>query len=131
MGRLLEKIHQQERCEDANRFIECVARNGRKFFFHKGEISRLELDKNGRVWFVDSYSKKRVYTHYRYDWRGFSEGGTLQRLIKNLRDFIKTGKKLPEQSLFFPKWACEGDVWGYGADMETVQNYAKRKGIVD
>ena len=130
MGRILDKIYQQERCETANNFIHCISTHGRKFFHHKGETSRLELDERGRVWFVDKYSKKRIYTHYRYDWRGFTEGGTLRNLVKHLRDYIKTGKHLPHSALFFPDWACDGDIWGYGEDMEIIQNFATRNHLV-
>lgn len=120
-----------ERMQKANEFLGAIAGCGRKFFEHNGEVSRLELDTRGRVWFIDSYSKKRVYTHYRYNWRGFTNGGTLHSLIKRLRDFIKTGQTIPRAAFWHnPNLHPNGDYWGYGDAMATVQNAAIELGIV-
>lgn len=113
----------QERVVEANKVIEVISRHGRRFFRHEDRVSRFELDAQGRVWLIDKYSNKRVYTHYPYRWRNFTEGGTLKCLCEDLRDYIRTGTPI-RRAWFgpFPDWRCEGDPWGYGAKgMEAVR----------
>lgn len=120
----------QSRMEDVNKLLVSIATCGRQFFYHKGNISQFELDSRGRVWFVDGYSCKKIYTHYtRGAWHGFSEGGTLRGLIIALRDYIKNGKTIGYALGPFPVWYSQGDPWGYGADMQTVKQCAERLGI--
>lgn len=126
------KQEEMERNQRANEFITAIASCGRRFFSHNGEVSRLELDGRGRVWFIDKYSQKRIYTHYRYNWRGFTEGGTLRSLVSQLRDFIKTGKQVSRRAFWHdPAIHPSGDYWGYGPDdMAVVQRAALSLGIV-
>lgn len=84
-------MNKQERLELANQVIAEISKRGRRFFAHKDRIARLEIDARGRIWFVDAYTQKRVYTHYKHEWRGFSNGGTLQALICRFRDFVRDG----------------------------------------
>lgn len=118
------------RAEQASRFLTAIAGCGRKFFAHNGRVSRFEVDDRGRVWFVDSYREHRIYTHYEGRWRGFSEGGTLRSLVCVLRDFIRTGEQQRLHLGPWPDWICNGDLWGYGADMATVRTAAEACGIV-
>ena len=119
------------RLTNANMLLETIAGCGRHFFLHKGEVSRLELDVRGRIWFVDSYTKKRVYTHYDGRWRGFAEGGTLRSLIKQLCLYVQHGVWVKSFMLGpWPAWLCEGDLWGYRADMEQVRQRATTLGII-
>jgi hypothetical protein len=61
----------------------------------------------------------------KYEWRGFSEGGTLRSLVEQLRDYIRTGKQVHPQSFGpWPQWYCDGDLWGYGDDMQQVRDKA-------
>jgi hypothetical protein len=121
----------QERCEVANRMLAAIASCGRRFFHHDGNLSRFEVDGRGRVWFLDGYSNRRVYTHYRGKWRGFTNGGTLRALCEALSDFIMTGRAIsPWHFGPFPDWSCGGDLWGYGADMAAVREAALRLGVV-
>tara|TARA_S200002703_G_scaffold5417_1_gene6294 strand:+ start:2543 stop:2980 length:438 start_codon:yes stop_codon:yes gene_type:complete len=117
------------RAEKANLLLTVIASCGRKFFKHGDRISRLEVAKNGRIWFIDSYSQKRVYTHYQGRWRGFTNGGTLKLLIELLRTYIQTGTKM--RSVFgpWPKGYCG---WGYEEeDMEKIREEAKALGIIE
>lgn len=103
-------IEKQKRIESANQLIQSIAGCGRKFFHHKGNVSRFELDKRGRVWFVDGYNGARIYTHYTSGrWRGFSEGGTLRGLVIALRDFITREKPIGFALGPFPDWYSGGD----------------------
>lgn len=118
------------RAEQASRFLTAIASCGRTFFAHNGRVSRFEVDDRGRVWFVDAYHERRIYTHYEGRWRGFSEGGTLRSLVCTLRDFIRTGEPQGLHLGPWPDWVCNGDLWGYGADMATVRAAAEACGIV-
>jgi hypothetical protein len=112
----------KERLEKANEFINTIGSCGRRFFNHNGEVSRLEVDARGRVWFIDSYSKKRVYTHYRFEWRGFTNGGTLRCLIAYLRDYIKRGERFYIPSFHY---------WGYDENaMAIVKHKAVELGLL-
>lgn len=120
----------KERAEQASRFLTAIASCGRKFFAHNGRVSRFEVDDRGRIWFVDSYRERRIYTHYEGHWRGFSEGGTLRSLVCMLRDYIRTGEQQRIHLGPWPDWICNGDLWGYGADMAIVRTAAEACGVV-
>jgi len=126
------KTMKEVRLGFANILLTVISQIGRKFFGHNGETSRLELDKMGRVWFVDSHSNKRIYTHHTRDrWKGFTQGGTLRCLIIGLRNYITNGEQ-PHPKTFgpWPDWYCNGDLWGYGDAMEKVRCVAQNLAIV-
>lgn len=107
-------IERQERCARANALIEVISACGRQFFRHEGRVSHLAVADTGTVFVVDSYTQLRTDTRWPDDWRHFSEGGTLRRLIEGLAAFITDGKQLhPHAFLPQPTWY---DVWGYGKE---------------
>lgn len=114
----------KRRMEIANGIIRVVSEHGRKFFAHSNGLSHFEIDElTNRLWFVDGYTQKRIYTSCRWSrWRGFSEGGTLRALIENLADFIT--KNVPIRHHFGPwrRELCDGDLWGYGDSMQAVRD---------
>lgn len=106
-----------ERVEHANALIKVISEHGRKFFDYKGTIATLELDKNGKVWVVDEYTKARIYTHSSGRWNRFHHGGTLRDLVSLMRDYITKG------TLIDIDWIApsrrnpdNGDIWGYGKE---------------
>lgn len=113
----------QQRVEIANRFLEIVSRHGHRFFHFDGRVSKFELDARGRVWFINSFGQKRIYTHQKYSWgRHFSNGGTLFCLCKALQEFIMDRGELPLNRLGpWHESICGGDLWGYGDSMATVR----------
>lgn len=114
----------EERANKANQFIQVIASCGRRFFGYE-VTSHFQVDDRGRIWFWDGGSGRKIYTHYRWQWKGFSEGGTLETLIRNLKVYIHRGT-LPKLNLGpWPDWICDGDLWGYGEDMEKVREAAK------
>lgn len=117
------------RANIANELLRVIAACGRQFFSHDGRVACFDVDGRGHVWFVDAYSQKRIYTHYRYNWRGFTNGGTLRALVENLRDYIRTGEP-PSLGLGpWPAELCGGDLWGYGTDMQRVRTAAVALGL--
>jgi hypothetical protein len=132
-----KQLTKAQRVGIANKAVEIIASHGRKFFSLAAEgrqvennrISRFELHDNGRIWFIDKYSQKPIYVMWRRShWRGFSEGGTLQDLICALADWI-VGKKEQFPIKHFGPWpqiVCDGDLWGYGPEMEIVRAAIKQ-----
>ncbi|WP_205403040.1 MULTISPECIES: hypothetical protein [unclassified Shewanella] len=106
-----------ERVEHANALIKVISEHGRKFFEHNGVIATFELDKNGKVWFVDEYTKVRIYTHLGRKWHGFSHGGTLRDLVCAIRDYIYKGIQLDIDWIAPSRRNPDnGDIWGYGKE---------------
>ena len=116
-----------QRVEICNQILRIIASHGRRFFSHDADrleresnpaVSRFELDQRGRIWFIDKYTGRRIYTAYKYRWRGFSEGGTLQDLVRHLHRYISAGENTIPFTAFgpWPEWICGGDPWGYGKE---------------
>lgn len=124
------ELSKQDRLVAANSFIKAISGCGRKFFQHQGFVSSLELSKNGRVYFIDYYTKKRIYTHKDSRWDGFSSGGTLKCLIQSLRDFICKGDLLNASYFDYDEpRKTFSNPWGYGADILKVKDAALSLGI--
>jgi len=123
-------MDKQQRLKAANEFIAVIASCGRKFFEYKGFVSTLELSETGRVFFIDHYTKKRIYTHRKYvRWDGFTSGGTMKNLVESMRDFITKGKTM--RSGYFQPEMDNGfeNPWGYGEDILKVRAAAIRLGL--
>lgn len=118
---------EQERLDRANELLDVISSCGRKFFKHKGFVASLELSESKRVFFIDQYTKKRIYTH-RYDarWKGFTNGGTMKRFIEALRDFIKKGELLNLHYFTDNKEDWCPHPWGYGDDLKIVHDTVLR-----
>lgn len=107
----------RQRCDQVNQAIRIIAAHGRRFFYCQSQdaYASMEVDARGRVWIVDDYTRRRVYTHqatFGNDWNGFSHGGTLRNLVELFRDYIRTGKPLHAGYLGHER----GDgtnIWGY------------------
>ncbi|MNV86395.1 hypothetical protein D3C71_1804260 [compost metagenome] len=117
----------QERVEHANALIQVIAAHGRRFFYRgeSGRVARVELDPRGRVWWVDDYTGKRIYTHHTpfgNRWRGFSHGGTLRALAEAIRDYITTGTRMHRGHIAPPM--SYGDLWGYGPEAAAAVQVA-------
>lgn len=111
----IEEPITNERIDQCNQLIKLIASTGRKLFADKdGYVSTLELSKNGRVLFVDYYTRRRIDTHV-HKWNGFTSGGTLRTLVELLRDYVKKGEKLP-LSVIGMRRGDGSNIWGYPAD---------------
>lgn len=125
----------------ANALLRAIASTGRRFFWYRDERGTpveervgqfVKLDDSWRLWFVDAYSQTPVYLHQPSwrGWRGFTNGGTMKRLIEHLRDFIRHGTPVPASEFGpWPDFVCGGDLWGYGADMEKIRAQAAVLGV--
>ncbi|NIN67548.1 MAG: hypothetical protein GTO63_23160, partial [Anaerolineae bacterium] len=109
---------------DVNRLIIAMSECGREFFQYQGRVSDIWMDHNGRLWYVDCWSREKIYLHSKRTRFGgrFCGGGTLVCLVKRFKDYIWDGRKL--HPLTFGPWENwpdeKGGLWGYGKDMEKV-----------
>jgi hypothetical protein len=123
--KLLSRSEREARIKKANEFIEVVASCGRKFFRYENRVAYFFTDPRGRLWFRDAYTYKAIYVCYKYDWRGFSNGGTLRALIQSLRDYIRFGK--PIWLGYFDPMRNGECYWAYGhGNMAIVRDAAER-----
>jgi hypothetical protein len=113
----------QKRLMAANDFIQFIATKGRKFFDHRGVISKLESDEQGNLFWVDGWEGRRH--KLRGNWNSWvnkiRHGSGLRRFIQALRDFVRRGDPVPE--VLFQHW-------GYGADIAAVQTKGLELGIL-
>ncbi|CAI8799638.1 LPD29 domain-containing protein [Pseudomonas sp. IT-P74] len=119
----------RHRAEQVNQVIRIIADHGRRFFYSQA-VNRyvsMEVDARGKVWFIDDYSGKRIFTHdtvWGAKWRGFSHGGTLKDLVKEFRDYICTCEPL-HPGFLGPERFNDSNIWGYDeAGMMAVRERA-------
>ncbi len=124
-------MSKEQRLQQANELLVLIASKGREFFRHEGRVAHFEL-RNGRVWYVDAYTQRAIYTHSTYSrWRGFTGGGTLLAVIRGLSKWIHTGQAVEDNHYGpWPDWYCGGDVWEYGSDMEIIRAKAREIGVI-
>lgn len=127
-----------QRLGHANELIKIISAHGRRFFFstHTGRTAELFIGKGGRIWFVDEYTGKVIYTHkttWTNKWRGFSHGGTLRDLVEMMRDYIVTGRPIPAFYLGPERGhLTDGNIWGYEPEaMKAVRDAAEKLPIID
>lgn len=105
---------QCERVDHINQLIKIIASYGRKFFDHKGTIATMEKDAKGKVWFVDEYTRRRIYVAYKGLWKGFNHGGTLRNLVEEFYRYIKTGEQIDIRLIGLKGFRTDGsNIWGY------------------
>ncbi|MBD9599356.1 hypothetical protein IB252_05875 [Pseudomonas sp. PDM10] len=119
----------RQRAEQVNQAIRIIADHGRRFFYSQSvnRYASMEVDARGKVWFIDDYSGKRVFTHetvWGGRWRGFTHGGTLKDMVKAFRDYICTGEPL-HPGYLGPERFNDSNIWGYDeAGMKAVRKQA-------
>lgn len=125
-----------QRLQHANELIRIIGSYGRRFFYYEEEdrYSYLKIDERGRVWYVDHYTRKSVYTHrtgFSSRWRGAALGGTLRNFVEQLRDYVVHGKKIPNSWLGPEGEWTGGNVWGYESEaMNAVRDRAAKLPVV-
>lgn len=122
-----------DRLHRVNALVQVIACVGRRFFRYGTSTSRMEMDERGRLWWVDKFTDQKLYLHCRLPLRRkFSDGGTLRSLVIALKRYVMTGQTLHPLAFGpWPTWVCNGDLWGYGDDMQTVRTAALALGIVE
>ena len=123
---LLPAVSRKERVEIVNNIIKEIASRGRKFFYHEGKVAEL-VDFNGKIYYRAEYGKKELICLTIPEYRspsGWFHGGTLLKLTKDFREFIKTGKPYEYSPIYSPHW-------GYPeSDMKEIRQYARALGFL-
>lgn len=106
------------RLAKANQAIALISSTGRRFFYNAthDRVAELRLDDRGRIWWVDDYTGKSIYTHrtgFTSRWKGFSHGGTLRRLVEHFRDYVTDGAALPIGLIAPMRFSQDSNIWGY------------------
>lgn len=120
----------QERVALINNLIKCISESGRQFFKTRstGNVSSMAII-NKRVYYIDSYTQVPIYCkNGSPTWEHFSSGGTLQALVLDFADFIRTGKKVNGKNGY---GGLHSEHWGYDeASKEKVITYAREIGYL-
>lgn len=120
-----------DRINKVNELTKLIGDLGRRFFFHKGTYAQMVIDERGRLYWQDQYTNKRIYLHYRYWKRGFTNGGTLRHLVNMFKRYVMTGELLPQLFGPWPEEFCNGDLWGYGKEnMKLIREKAQELGLL-
>ncbi|KNE22462.1 hypothetical protein [Virgibacillus pantothenticus] len=129
-------LSKEERLETINKLIRFISEHGRRFFYSKSTANLENVNsvafmklKNGRIYFVDSYTRREiaVINNYR-DWKGFSSGGTLRALILDFAEFIRTGKYTNGNNGYGGLYCTH---WGHSDEVQQeIINYAKEIGYL-
>lgn len=124
----------QQRVEIVNKIIKEIASRSRKFFHSDGNIAYLYL-KNNKIWYKCEWvSKHQPITDiclsvpkYRKP-KGWFHGGTLQSLVMDFCDYIRTGGDTNNNNgyggLYCPHWGYKED------DMIAIRNVAIELGYL-
>ncbi|MER2039695.1 MAG: hypothetical protein ABS944_16230 [Solibacillus sp.] len=129
-------MNKQERLEAINKLIEFISERGRQFFRTKvtvaGELIEIIAEMkliNGRVYYIDPYTKKQVTVRdTSIGWDGFSSGGTLRSLVLDFADFIRTGKDTNGNHGYGGLYATG---WGHSEEVQKeIIDYAKEIGYL-
>ncbi|WP_223511127.1 hypothetical protein [Pseudomonas sp. GL-B-19] len=119
----------RQRAEQVNQVIRIIADHGRRFFYSQAvnHYASMEVDQRGKVWFIDDYTGKRIFTHktvWGGRWRGFSHGGTLRAVVEAFRDYIRTGEPI-HPGYLGPERFNDSNIWGYDEEgMRSVREQA-------
>lgn len=127
------------RMKQANELIRMIANRGRRFFDYTtvkrmdneallGSVSHFII-KNNRVYFKDGYTQKEMFTYNHLYMKEFTPGGTLEALVLDLSEFIRTGQPTNGNNGYNGIF-CHHENWGYSIEeMEEIRAYAKEIGF--
>lgn len=106
-----------ERITEANKLIETISSYGRRFFYNErnDRVAYMLIGPRGHIYFVDDYSGKAIYVAYNGRWNGWSHGGTLRDLVKELANYVRTGEQL-SPNWIGPQRFNDSNIWGYAED---------------
>ncbi|TFJ43944.1 hypothetical protein CKN80_09400 [Carnobacterium divergens] len=119
----------EKRLEIVNKLIEKISSVSRRFFYNKsdGSIAYFKFI-NNRLYFIDDYTKAHIYAYGNKYFNEFSHGGTLQALVLEFSEFIRTGGNVNGKQ-GYAGLHCQ--FWGYDKEsQDEVIAYAKEIGYL-
>lgn len=131
----MAEMSKRQRIDEANAVIAAIAAHGRRFFYHapKDRTAHFQINWEGRLAFRDEYTNVPVSLHPNSRFKGFSNGGTCEAIVRALHLFIRTGEPMPAVHFgpWNPEYIPDGDLWGYGAEaMQKVRDAISKTGAV-
>jgi hypothetical protein len=119
----------EERIKIVNEIIKEIAQRGRKFFAYQGRVAEIK-ERNRKIYYYSEYLDKDLCVTLP-DCRkpkGWHHGGTLWGLIKDFRDFVKTGEYSNNKNGYGGLYSSH---WGYPEnDMKAIQAKAIELGYL-
>jgi hypothetical protein len=122
----------QDRIKIVNEIIKEIADRGRRFFYSEGNYAEL-FERKGRVYYKTEWARSPVkqiclsVPDYRRS-KNWWHGGTLWGLVKDFRDFIKTGEYSNHNNgyggLYCPHWGYSEE------DMKAIRQKAIELGYL-
>lgn len=129
-------MDKQGRLEIINDLINFISERGRQFFRTKvtalGKqieiVAEMKLI-NGRVYYIDPYTRKQVAVRNTSTrWDGFSSGGTLRSLVLDFGDFVRTGENTNGNHGYGGLYSTG---WGHSEEIQQeIINFAKKVGYL-
>lgn len=120
----------EQRVKTVNKIIKKIANNDRGFFYSSTNdaYGYFKLI-NNRVYFVDEYTKETLYAYgHKYLRKGFNQGGTMEALVLDFSEFIRTGKYTNGNNGYNGLFCTH---WGYSNEaMQDIQKLAKKLGYL-
>lgn len=120
------------RLDQANAVLGIIADNG-PIFRSGGQRSYFSMLHDRLVFFHDSFGGTiEIYRINTNTWSNFSEAGLMKTLVRDLREYILMGTKIPARHFGpWPQWFSHGDPWGYGpAAMARVRAAVAELGVL-
>ena len=114
-----------------NLMIHEIASRGRRFFTHEDKIAEI-IDTGRIIYYKAEFGKKELLCltipGYRKP-KGWFHGGTLLALVKEFRDFIRTGNSIEYSQLHSSHWGYPEDDMKYLLDLALQLGLIKNKTI--
>ncbi|WP_193774822.1 hypothetical protein [Vallitalea guaymasensis] len=122
------KKEQIDRMNKINELIEVIANTDRQFFYSDGKGTISKFVDGNKLFFVDKYTRQKIYPYPSSKKLGFSDGGTLWGLINDFREWIITGKRTNGNNGYGGLYCTH---WGYTIEgMDKVISKAKEIGYL-
>ncbi|MGC7931280.1 hypothetical protein ACP3VS_22000 [Lysinibacillus sp. VIII_CA] len=134
--KMLDVTPKQHRLNTVNNLIRYISERGHRYFYTNSTLHESNVEsvaymklKNGRLYFVDNYTKHEVpVLDNGRDWKGFSHGGTLRALVLDFAEFIRTGKWSNGSNGYGGLYCSH---WGHSDEIQQeIINYAKDIGYL-
>lgn len=81
----------EQRLDIINQLIKKISSEGNRHFYKNGNVAEMKF-KGNRLYFTDEWTGVDIIVKNVSHWNNFTHGGTIQALILDFADFIRTGK---------------------------------------
>lgn len=104
-------ITKEQRLDIINQLIQKISSEGNRHFYKDGNLAEMKF-KGNRLYFTDEWTGVDIIVKNVPHWNNFTHGGTIQALILDFADFIRTGKATNGKHGYGGLYAPAA-TWGY------------------